>query len=68
MAFDAKQAVTDKLTELDDKLKQAKAQESLDAKRNAQAVADLEAEIDGWQKLLSGSEPKPAAKKTAAKK
>lgn len=70
MAFDAKQAVIDKLTELDDKLKQAKAKETREAKQNAAEVADIEAEIDGWQKLLAGAEPepKPAAKKTASKK
>jgi len=68
MAFDAKQAVIDKLTILDDDLKQAKAREATEAKRNAQAVADIEAEIDGWYKLLSGSDKEPAAKKTASKK
>ena len=68
MAFDAKQAVTDKLTHLDDELKQAKAKESKDAADNAAAVAALEAEIDGWQKLLAGADDKPAAKKTAVKK
>ena len=71
MAFDAKQAVIDKLTILDDELKQAKAKEAREAKQNASDVAAIEAELDGWQKLLAGAEPEPAkptAKKTAAKK
>ena len=67
MAFDAKQAVIDKLTHLDDELKQAKAKESKDADDNAAAVADLEEQIDAWQKLLAGAE-KPEPKKTASKK
>lgn len=67
MAFDAKQAVIDKLTELDDKLKQAKAKETREAKQNASEVADIESEIDGWQKLLAGAD-KPEPKKTTAKK
>lgn len=68
MAFDAKQAVIDKLTHLADQLKQAKEQQASSAEFYRTEVANLEAEIDGWQKLLSGSESKPTAKKTAAKK
>jgi hypothetical protein len=64
MAFDAKQAVTDKLTVLEDDLKQAKAREVTEAKRNAADIAAIEAEIAGWQSLLS----EPAAKKTSSKK
>ena len=66
MAFDAKQAVIEKLTHLDDQLKQAKAKQEADAQENALIVAVLEEEIAGWQYLLS--EPaKPEAKKTAKK-
>ena len=68
MAFDAKQAVIDKLTHLDDALKQAKDKQSSEAKANADAVAAIESEIAGWQTLLSGSDEKPAAKKAAVKK
>lgn len=68
MAFDAKQAVIDKLTHLDDQLKQAKAQRESLAKICNTEVAAIEAEIDGWQKLLAGADEKPAAKKTPAKK
>ena len=65
MAFDAKQAVIDKLTVLEDKLKQAKAREAAEAKRNAEDIAALQSEIDGWQELLVVQ--KLAAKKTASK-
>ena len=68
MAFDAKQAVIDKLTHLDDQLKQAKEQQASSADFYRTEVAALEAEIDGWQKLLAGADDKPAAKKTTAKK
>ena len=67
MAFDAKQAVIDRLTHLEDELKQARAKQERDAQENALAVAVLTEEIDAWQALLSGSD-KPAAKKTASKK
>ena len=72
MAFDAKQAVIEKLTHLDDQLKQAKAKQEADAQENALAVAVLEDEIAGWQEFLSakpaaGGVEKPEAKKTAKK-
>ena len=70
MAFDAKKAVADKLTHLDDELKQAKRKQEADAQENALAVAVLEEEIAAWQALISekpGVE-KPAEKKTASKK
>lgn len=67
MAFDAKQAVIDKLTELDDQLKQVKARQDANAKADAKDVADLEAQIAGWQELLSATDAKPV-KKAAAKK
>ena len=67
MAFDAKQAVIDKLTHLDDELKQAKAKADKDAVDNAVAISYLQAQIDEWQKLLAGAE-KPEPKKTASKK
>jgi hypothetical protein len=70
MAFDAKQAVTDKITHLEDELKQLQQQ-------RRSVVSDLDTqidakqdELDGWVSLL-GSESKaekPAAKKAAAKK
>ena len=65
MAFDAKQAVIEKLTHLDDQLKQAKAKQEADAQENALIVAVLEEEIAGWQELLS--EPAKSTKKTAKK-
>lgn len=71
MAFDAKQAVIDKLTHLDDELKQAKAKAAKDYDDNAAAVAALEDEIAAWQALISEKSAgveKPAAKKVAAKK
>ena len=68
MAFDAKQAVIDKLTHLDDELKQAKAKAAKDYDDNAAAVAALEDEIAAWQALLAGADEKPAAKKAAVKK
>jgi hypothetical protein len=67
MAFDAKQAVIDKLTHLDDALKQAKDKQSSEAKANAAAIALLEEEIEAWQAFLAGAD-KPAAKKATAKK
>lgn len=53
MAFDAKQAVIDTLTDLEDKLKQAKLLAATEAKAHAEKIAGLESQIAGWQGLLA---------------
>lgn len=56
MAFDAKQAVADKLTHLEDELKRARAKEAAEAEANHKAVSALLDEIAGWAALI---EPEP---------
>ncbi|KJK12562.1 hypothetical protein UB45_07745 [Terrabacter sp. 28] len=70
MAFDAKQAVIDKLTHLDDEIKQAEAKRDAEAAENDRAIERLVEERDAWQALLAGGadEKKPPAKKATAKK
>ena len=65
MAFDAKQAIADKITHLEDSLKQAKVKQERDAQENALAIAVLEEELDAWVSVLGG---KPDTSKTPAKK
>ena len=67
MAFDAKQAIADKITHLEDSLKQAKVKQERDAQENALAIAVLEEELDAWVGVL-GNDKKTPAKKAAAKK
>lgn len=66
MAFDAKKAVIDKLTHLEDELKQVKSQRSGLLQHFESEISRLEAEIAGWQALIV--EPTPVAKKTVSKK
>ena len=54
MAFDAKQAIADKITHLEDSLKQAKVKQERDAQENALAIAVLEEELDAWVGVLGG--------------
>ena len=72
MAFDAKQAVIDTITHLEDDLKNLKAQRDAATNDLDTQISSKQDELDGWQSLLGG-EPKddsdkPAAKKAAAKK
>ena len=66
MAFDARQAVNEKLTQLWDELKRTKDKAHAEHMANAKAIAVLEDEIAGWLALIADDE-KPA-KKTASKK
>jgi len=75
MAFDAKQAVIDKITHLEDDLKNLKAQRDAATNDLDTQISSKQDELDGWQSLLgSDKEPtsqagdKPAAKKAASKR
>lgn len=66
MAFDAKQAVTETITHLEDELKGLKAQREAATNDLDTKIRSVEEQLDGWVALLGAD--KPAAKKAAAKR
>ena len=66
MAFDGSKHIEDRLTVLTDQRKQVEARRDAALAEAATALEEIDSELAFWGELVA--QPKPAAKKAAAKK